>query len=215
VEAAQGGVLFLDEIAELTPRMQAKLLRLLQTRAFERVGGSVPIHVDFQLVAATNRDMAALVADGRFRADLHFRLNVHRIVIPPLRARREDIPALVAHIARVSSGRLHVPEPPIAPIAVGMMSAHDWPGNVRELENVVARLVLNAGGRPIGRDEVLRALSGAVPAAPRRTLAQIERDAIVAALEATGWAYGDTCELLGISRPTLRRKIKLYGLAHP
>jgi DNA-binding NtrC family response regulator len=215
VEAAQGGVLFLDEIAELTPRMQSKLLRLLQMRTFERVGGSTPIQVDFQLVAATNRDLATLVREGRFRADLHYRLNVHRIVIPPLRDRREDIPALVAHFVRHAAERTRMPEPRLAPAAMALLCAHDWPGNVRELENVVTRLVLNAGGRAIGKDDVAPGLSGTPATVPRRTLAQIERDAILATLEATAWNYGETCEILGISRPTLRRKIRGYGLTHP
>jgi DNA-binding NtrC family response regulator len=211
VESATGGVLFLDEIAELTPRMQAKLLRLIQTRSFERVGSSEPVHVDFQLVAATNRRLEDLVREGRFRSDLLYRLAVHRIPIPPVRERREDVPALVAHAARHASARLHLDEPPIDQDALAMLVGHDWPGNVRELENVVTRLVLGASGRPVDRPAVSRALGSAVNP-PGRTLAEIERAAIVAALEATGWNYGSACKLLGISRPTLRRKLKSYGM---
>jgi two-component system response regulator AtoC len=215
VEAAQGGVLFLDEITELTHRMQAKLLRLLQTRTFERVGGASPIHVDFQLVAATNRALEPLVRNGSFRADLHYRLNVHRIVIPPLRERREDIPALVAYFTQQSCERLRTSSVAVTPEALDALVAYDWPGNVRELENVVTRLVLTSGGRAIDRIVVQRAIGTAAVRVPRGTLAQVERDAVVAALEATSWNLGRACSVLGISRPTLRRKMRRYDLRQP
>ncbi len=215
VEAAHGGVLFLDEIAELTPRMQAKLLRLLQMRTFERVGGSTPIQVDFQLVAATNRSLDERVKKGRFRADLHYRLNVHRIVIPPLRERREDVAPLVSHFVRQTAERLRLPAPQVSAEAVDLMSAHEWPGNVRELENAVTRLVLASGGKPVDRATAGAALPGARAEAPRRTLAEVEREAIAAALESCGWHLGRACERLGVSRPTLRRKMRRFGLRHP
>jgi two-component system response regulator AtoC len=213
VMLAHGGILFLDEIGELTPRMQAKLLRLLQTHTFEPVGGSRLRHVRFQLLAATNRNLERMVEQGTFRQDLFHRLNVLRIVIPPLRERREDIPALVNHFIAEIPPRIRIPVPTLTPEAMASLVEYDWPGNVRELENVVTRLVLEAQGRRIDRDTVLGRVSTRVDA-PSRTLAALERSAVLGALQQTGWNFGRTCELLGISRPTLRRKIARYGLRH-
>ncbi|HLY11016.1 MAG TPA: sigma-54 dependent transcriptional regulator [Planctomycetota bacterium] len=213
VKIAEGGILFLDEIGELTPRMQAKLLRLLQTRTFEPVGSSRLRHAQFQLVAATNRSLERMVEQGAFRQDLFHRLNVLRILMPTLRDRREDIPALVEHFLAEIPPRIRLPVPVLSPEAMAALVAYDWPGNVRELENVVTRLVLEAQGRRIDRETVLaRLVHRSDP--PVRTLAALERSAVQAALERTGWNFGRTCELLGISRPTLRRKISRYGLRH-
>jgi DNA-binding NtrC family response regulator len=212
VRMADGGILFLDEIGELTPRMQAKLLRLLQTRTYEPVGGARLRRVDFQLVAATNRSLEHMVAQGGFRQDLFHRLNVLRIVIPPLRERREDIPALVEHFLSEIPPRIRIAPPTLGPDAMAAMVAHDWPGNVRELENAVTRLVLEAQGGRIDRETVLRRISGRAGSPPSRTLAEVERSTILAALEHSGWNFGKACELLGISRPTLRRKIARYRL---
>jgi DNA-binding NtrC family response regulator len=212
VRLAEGGILFLDEVAELTPRMQAKLLRLLQTRTYEPVGSSRSLAAIFQLVAATNRGLQEMVRQGSFRSDLYYRLNVLRIAIPPLRERREDIPALASHFLREIPPRIRIAEPPLAPDALAALAAHDWPGNVRELEHTMTRLVLQAQGRRIDRAAVLAALGGDRPAAPSRTLSDVERTAILASLEHTGWNYGEACAILGISRPTLRRKIALYDL---
>jgi len=212
VKLADGGILFLDEIGELTPRMQAKLLRMLQTRTYEPVGGTRPSRADFQLVAATNRNLEQMVGLGTFRQDLFHRLNVLRIVIPPLRDRREDIPALVEHFLEEIPPRIRLSAPVISPDAMAALVAYDWPGNVRELENAVTRLVLEAQGRSIDRAAVLRHVAGKAGTAPTRTLAEMERSAILAALEHSGGNLGKACELLGISRPTLRRKIARYGL---
>ena len=212
VKLADGGILFLDEIGELTPRMQAKLLRLLQTRSFEPVGGSRLRHVDFQLVAATNRSLETMVGQGTFRQDLYHRLNVLRILIPPLRDRREDIPALVEHFLDEIPPRIRIPVPALDPEAMAALVAYEWPGNVRELENAVTRLVLESQGRRVDREAVIRQGLGRAGTAPTRTLAEMERSAILAALEHSDWNYGKACELLGISRPTLRRKITRYGL---
>jgi DNA-binding NtrC family response regulator len=213
VRLADGGILFLDEVAELTPRMQAKLLRLLQTRTYEPVGGEKSFPTDFQLVAATNRGLQSMVQAGTFRSDLYYRLNVLRIVIPPLRERKEDIPALVGHFLRDIPPKIRMAEPPLAPEALAALTSHDWPGNVRELEHMVTRLILQAQGRRIDRDAVQAVLGVDRPPTPARTLASVERSAILASLEHTKWNYGDTCAILGISRPTLRRKIALYGIA--
>lgn len=213
IEKAQGGILFLDEIAELTPRMQAKLLRLLQTRTFERVGGSASLQAEFQLVAATNRDLKHMVDEGSFRQDLYHRLNVLQIVIPPLRERREDIPVLVSHFLREIPPRIRIAEPALGPEALATLVEYDWPGNVRELENILTRLILRSEGGSIDRRMVDIALGGGRREAPRRTLQQMERDAIGVALDYTHWNLGEACALLGISRPTLRRKIAQYGLS--
>src|SRR6185295_13195919 len=212
VRLAEGGILFLDEVAELTPRMQAKLLRLLQSRTYEPVGSSRPLPASFQLVAATNRGLGAMVQQGSFRSDLYYRLNVLRIAIPPLRERREDLPALVAHFLREIPPRLRIPQPSLSPDALAVLAGQDWPGNVRELEHVMTRLILQAQGRRIDRESVLLALQNDRPAAPARTLCDIERSAILASLEHTGWNFGEVCSILGISRPTLRRKIARYEL---
>jgi DNA-binding NtrC family response regulator len=213
VKIAEGGILFLDEIGELTPRMQAKLLRLLQTRTFEPVGSSRLRPAHFQLVAATNRSLERMVEQGTFRQDLFHRLNVLRILIPPLRERREDIPALVEHFIAEISPRIRIPVPILSPEAMASLVAYDWPGNVRELENVATRLVLEAQGRRIDQEAVHARLS-LRRGPPVRTLATLERSAIQAALEQTGWNFGRACKLLGISRPTLRRKILRYDLRH-
>jgi two-component system response regulator AtoC len=213
VRLAEGGLLFLDEVAELTPRMQAKLLRLLQTRTFEPVGGTRSIPANFQLVAATNRGLLGMVQQGTFRSDLYYRLNVLRILIPPLRDRREDLPSLAAHFLREIPPRIRVAEPPLAADALAALTAHDWPGNVRELEHTMTRLILQAQGRTIDRAAVLAALGAEPATAPPGSLSTMERSTILASLEHTGWNYGETCALLGISRPTLRRKIAQYDLA--
>jgi len=212
VRLAEGGVLFLDEVAELTPRMQAKLLRLLQTRTYEPVGGSRSIPASFQLVAATNRGLQGMVQQGTFRGDLYYRLNVLRIAIPPLRDRREDLPSLAAHFLREIPPRIRVAEPPLAPDALAALTGHDWPGNVRELEHTMTRLILQAQGRRIDRPAVLAALGADAAAAPTGSLSTMERSTILASLEHTGWNFGEACTLLGISRPTLRRKIAQYDL---
>ena len=212
-EQAHGGILFLDEVAELTPRMQAKLLRLLQTRTYEPVGGDKSFPADFQLVAATNRGLQSMVQAGTFRSDLYYRLNVLRVVIPPLRERKEDIPALAAHFLREIPPKIRMAEPPLTPDALSALTSHDWPGNVRELEHALTRLILQAQGRRIDHATVQSVLGVDRPLTAARTLADIERSAILASLEHTKWNYGDTCAILGISRPTLRRKIALYGIA--
>jgi DNA-binding NtrC family response regulator len=213
VRLAEGGILFLDEVGELTHRMQAKLLRLLQTRTYEPVGGSRSLPANFQLVAATNRGLGAMVQEGSFRPDLYYRLNVLRIAIPPLRDRREDIPALVAHFLREIPPRIRIPEPALSPEAQAALVSHDWPGNVRELEHAMTRLILEAQGGRIGPEAVAGALGGERPSSLGQSLSDVERTAILASLEQTNWNFGETCALLGISRPTLRRKIARYRLA--
>lgn len=212
VETARGGVLFLDEISELTPRMQSKLLRLLQERTYERVGGTGPIPVDFQVVAATNQPLKDLVLKDKFRADLLYRLHVLRIHLPPLRERREDIPLLVRHFLRTISRRQGVTAPDLTPAAQDLLFSYEWPGNVRELDNVILRCVLHSPGSRLDVPGIAPFLEGSLPARASRKLAEIERDAIQDALRACDWNLGQVCSTLGISRPTLRRKMRRHRL---
>ena len=222
-ELADGGTLFLDEIGDMPLAMQAKLLRALQERTIERLGSPVVRHVDVRLIAATHRDLASMVADGSFRADLYYRLAVVPIALTPLRERREDIPELAAHavdrFARRAGRRIE-----LTPEALARLERYDWPGNVRELQNVLERAVL------LARDSVLDAEafddlpSAAIPAQPapvvagaiptlESVVATAERDAIRAALAATGDNKTRAAELLGVSVRTLWYKLQRLGLA--
>ena len=151
-EAAHGGTIFLDEINSTSPKLQVKLLRVLQEREFERVGESRTIRVDVRVIAATNASLEELVEEGHFREDLYYRLNVVPVVLPPLRERREDIPPLVAFFLRRYADQHKCPLPELAPHTVEALKAHDWPGNVRELENTLERLIVLADGGPITPD---------------------------------------------------------------
>ena len=154
LEVAQGGTIFLDEIGDMKPPLQAKLLRVLQEREFDRVGGTQPIKVDIRVIAATNQDLKAAITDGRFRKDLFFRLNVVSVTIPPLRERREDIPALAKFFVDWYAKDLKRPRLAIHPKAVEALCQYDWPGNVRELANVIERAVVLASGDAISIDEL-------------------------------------------------------------
>ena len=215
-ELADGGTLFLDEVAELRPGLQAKLLRVLEERSFERVGGSRVIEVDIRLVAATNRDLTAELAGGRLREDLYHRLAVFPIRLPPLRERPGDVLPLAAHllgrIARqIKTGQLFLDE-----TARAALFAHRWPGNVRELANVLERAAILAEG-PVITGALLNLGSAPAPApvpAPafQGTLRDLEREAIRQALAATGGHRKKTAERLGIGLRTLYEKLKEYGL---
>jgi DNA-binding NtrC family response regulator len=219
-EAAATGTLFLDEVAEIPLELQAKLLRVLQERTFERVGDSRPVALSARVIAATHRDLTGMVRAGQFREDLYYRLKVVEICLPPLRERMEDLPLLVESLLRKINFDLHKKVTQVSPDALSMMRNYHWPGNVRELENALTRAVVLAPGTileaallPIGR-----ASSALRPAEPpaRPTIAplrDVERMHIAAALEFTGWNKRRTCALLEISRPTLDRKIEEYALA--
>jgi len=223
-EEASGGTLLLDEVTEMDPRLQAKLLRAIQEREIDRVGGTKPVKIDIRLIATSNRDMEQAVAQGQFREDLYFRLNVLTLELPPLRQRLEDIPLLARHFAgkfALANGR---PVPAIAPEAVARLLAHAWRGNVRELENCLHRAVLLARGEVITAAEIVlggrpatapdRAAEPApAPAAARvgQSLADIERDVIIDTLRHTLGNRTHAANLLGISIRTLRNKLKQYG----
>jgi len=226
-ELANGGTLFLDEIGDIPLELQPKLLRVLQEQAFERLGSTQTIRVGVRLIAATNLDLAAMVADKRFRSDLYYRLNVFPIAIPPLRDRREDIPTLVDHFMRLYAGRLNRRVEPVSPSALKALTEYDWPGNVRELANVVERASITARDGdlrfdlPLGGDRSESAGRGAVSVAAlpeilsEVEMRQQERENIAAALRRTrGKIYGEdgAAKLLGIKPTTLLSRLTKLGL---
>ncbi len=224
-ELADGGTLFLDEVGDMSLKTQAKVLRALEEQAFERVGGKDTLKVDVRVLAASNRDLEAAIREGRFRDDLYYRLNVIPIEVPPLRARKDDIPQLVDHfIAHFCSENGKRPKT-VSGEALGYFLAYDWPGNVRELRNMVERLVIMAPGDVIGADDLpapLRPKDAAASSAgePReRSLKEardnFERAYILAELRAQDWNMTRTAERLGIERSHLYRKIKAYGITPP
>ncbi|HEV8498395.1 MAG TPA: sigma-54 dependent transcriptional regulator [Gemmatimonadaceae bacterium] len=220
-EAADGGTIFLDEIGEMSVTLQQRLLRVLQEREVTRVGASRPAKVNVRVVAATNRDLASLVEQGRFREDLYYRLAVFPIALPPLRDRRADIPLLVEHALSILRARREGAEHlACSPLAMRLLRAYDWPGNVRHLFGVLERAAVEAGYGRIEAQHLPAELRPASNGAPelreqryRGTVpADEERAAIVSALEQTGGALAQSAELLGMGRTTLWRKLKLYGL---
>ncbi len=220
-EQADGGTLFLDEVGELGVDLQAKLLRVLQSGTFERVGGEQTLRVDVRVVAATNRDLPALIADGGFREDLYYRLNVVAVELPPLRERREDIPLLAEHIIGRLARKYRWPNLALAPDAVRALCEQPWPGNVRQMQNVLARAAILSRGRLILAED-LRLGPAASPAKAaahslglKEILAETERRVIDEALAQTRWNRTKAAELLGISRRQLFDKIQEYGLQPP
>ena len=224
-ELADGGTLFLDEIGEVPLAMQAKLLRVLQEQELERVGDTRTRKVNVRIIAATNRDLKKEVEAGRFRQDLFYRLSAFPIEVPPLRARRDDIPPLVGYFLGQSARRLNHPAPTISQAAMSQLTAHDWPGNVRELQNTVERAIILSRGGPLHFDMVGPNVTGA-PAAPthvvskpvlmtRDELKRQERDGIAAALKQTGgriFGSGGAADLLGMKPTTLASRIKVLKL---
>src|SRR5687767_1990751 len=218
-ELADGGTLFLDEIADLTPTVQVKLLRVLQERSFERVGGTKTLHVDIRLVAASNCDLEQEVAEGRFRRDLFYRLNVVPLVLPTLRARKEDIPVLAIHFAEKAAQKYLRPAPVLDPLLLEALQEYEWPGNVRELENVMERLVVLTNGPTIDLEflpeKMLRLLPGtnlADEATLEGGVAALKKRMIFRALEASGGNKVAAAKLLGISRSYLHRLISEFDL---
>jgi len=216
IEEADGGTLFLDEIGDISPAMQAKLLRVIQEKDFMVVGSTRTRKVDVRFVAATNKDLAREVAQGRFREDLYYRLNVITIPLPPLRERREDIEQLARHFLRIYNAKMKKEVRGIDAPALEIMTTYDWPGNVRELENVIERAVILCRGDQI-TSELLpldrRRETTPQPAAPDLAgLDEVERRHIESVLTQTGFHKSRSAAILGISRKTLDRKIAEYGL---
>jgi transcriptional regulator with GAF, ATPase, and Fis domain len=213
-EQAAGGTLFLDEIGEMPPDAQAMFLRVLQERIIERVGSGEAVPVDVRVVAATNRDLSAEVAAGRFRADLYYRLNVFPISLPPLRERRTDIPELATHFLRIAAAKHGRTVKSIRADTLASLSAHDWPGNIRELQNVIERAVIVSSGSELAFDASWLAGGSAVETA--KTWAAQERLRILDALRATsGRVYGPggAAHRLGLNPTTLYGKMKKHGIA--
>jgi DNA-binding NtrC family response regulator len=215
-EMAQGGTIVLDEVAALAPGLQAKLLRVLEERTFERLGGTEPLRMEARLMALTNTDLDKAVASGRFREDLFFRLNVLAIVVPPLRDRRGDIAPLASHFL-TRLGPVHGrPDAALDPAALRLLEAHAWPGNARELKNAIEHALVFAKEsllRPEDFPGILRATGNIHGGAGLlRSLQDLEREAIKATLEGTRYKIGQAAEILGISRKTLLEKRKKYGL---
>ena len=216
-ERADGGTLFLDEIGEISPATQVKLLRVLQQRELERVGGTQTLSVDVRVVAATNRDLAVEVKAGRFREDLYYRLNVVSVTLPPLRQRKGDIPALVSHFLEKYGKAYDKQFTGFAPGMMNVLLAHDWPGNVRELENAIERAIVLAKGSELTADDLPPALRGPRPThdaaslIPGATMQQIEREAILRTLELVGGSTTRAAELLGISVRTVQYRLKEFA----
>jgi Nif-specific regulatory protein len=214
LEVAEGGTVFLDEVGELAPALQSKLLRAVQQREFERVGGTRPIHVDVRFISATNRNLATEAAAGRFRSDLFHRLNVVQIDVPPLRDRRDDIPVLAGHFLGRFARKATRPLRGIAPDAMKHLAAYDWPGNVRELENAIERaVVLGSSDHILPEDLPEPVLETAAPRLS--TLARFHdrvRDAkvrvIVDAFQEAGGNYTGAARLLGLHPNYLHRLIR-------
>ena len=210
IELASGGVLFLDEVTEMTPAVQAKFLRVLQEREFVRLGGTRPVKVNVRVIAACNRDLNDAVAQGRFRADLYFRLNVVDIHIPPLRERLDDIPALVAGFLRefgTAAGRVFE----ITAAAMDALLRHDWPGNVRELRNVIERATILCEAAAI-RPEDLSLRRASPPRVDSTDLDAIERRTIERVMRETSGNKVMASRRLGISRMQLYTRLRKYGL---
>jgi len=229
-EQADGGTLFLDEVSEIDAAVQVKLLRVLEERRFERVGGDEPVEVDIRLIAATNRDLKQLVDEGKFREDLFFRLDVVRLDIPPLYERLGDVPLLCSHFIGEFSKANAKPVDGITPDAVNLLSSYAWPGNVRELRNTIEKMVVLARGDkltardvPLNIKQAVRESGGPVPVRagrvalvePGGSLAGAEKQLILSALKRNSNNRTKAAEELGISRRTLHRKLKTYAAEAP
>jgi DNA-binding NtrC family response regulator len=222
LEVADGGTAFLDEIGEMGPAMQAKMLRFLEEKTFKRVGGTRDISVDVRVIAATNRVLEEDVQAGRFREDLFYRLQVIPVSIPSLRERREDIPLLVQHFLDHFNRELRKSTDRVAPEAMDRLVAYPWPGNIRELRNVIERIMILEDKEVIELEDLPMSIRGGEPVAPSEAtvdlppgvlnLEEMEREAIRRALDRSGQNQVRAARLLGISRDTLRYRMKKFGM---
>jgi transcriptional regulator with PAS, ATPase and Fis domain len=226
-EVASGGTLFLDEIGDIPPELQAKLLRVLQEREFERVGGTETLKVDVRIITSTNRDLEKALEDGVFREDLYYRLKVIEITIPPLRERKDDIPALVEQFLKLFANEMGVKPPKVTSEALATLMHHDWPGNIRELKNLIERAVVLGVGDELLPEHLPGSLMRAVgqtPVSPETgavakadvaeslSLSSSEKRHIERVLQVCQWNKSRAADLLEISRPRLDRKIREYEI---
>ncbi len=216
-ELADGGTLFLDEVGDMSLQTQAKVLRVLETQEFQRVGGSVNIKVDVRIIAATNKNLTEEVKRDAFREDLFFRLNVIPITVPPLREHKEDVPALVEYFLRSVAVEYGQAPKKITPEAISSLQSHDWPGNIRELKNLIERLVIMTPSSTIGAKDFL--LTGKNEGSDYFTYQNLkeareafEKDFILKKLAENNWNISRTAEILDTERSNLHRKIKAYGI---
>jgi len=213
-EQADGGTILLDEVTEISPGLQAKLLRVLQERQIDRVGGKSPIKVDFRVISTTNRDIEDEIRNGRFRNDLYFRLNVIPIKVPPLRSRRDDIVPLAEHFIRKTAAREGMQEKMLIPEAKDALLKYAWPGNVRELENVIERAMILTDGDAISTEHLAmdqgNLSSGPAVPAVGTTIHEMEKNLILSTLQSVGDNRTRAASLLGISIRTLRNKLNEY-----
>jgi len=222
-ELAAEGTIFLDEVSEIPFELQAKLLRFLQEKEFERVGGEKRLRSNARVIAATNNDLCQMIKDGDFREDLYYRLSVATIKVPPLRERKPDIPLLIEYLGKKINSELHRNIKKVEEIAVERIMGYDWPGNVRELENILTRAAIATQGEVILDDVIAPLLgtnedkgSGMEDASNILSLQEVEKEHILRVLHHTRWHFAKTCEFLSISRTTLWRKMKEYGISpHP
>jgi transcriptional regulator with GAF, ATPase, and Fis domain len=218
-EAADGGTLFLDEVGDMPLETQAKLLRAIQEKEFERVGGNTPIRVDVRLIAATNQDLESAVQSGRFREDLYYRLKVVTVSLPPLRERREDIPLLVEHLVQRAARQCGKSVSGVSEGAMALLGGYHWPGNIRELAHVLERSVTLAHHDVLGVDDFPPELRQPIPAAAgdlladRPTLEEVKRRYIQRVLEESGGNVSRAAAVLGLDRRSLYRMAQRYGIA--
>ncbi len=220
VEQANMGTIFLDEIGDMDLGLQAKILRVLEEREFERVGGERTIKVDVRVITATNKDLYTLVQEGRFREDLYYRINVVNIHIPPIRQRKEDIEPLTRYFIRKYTREFNKAEMDIDQEALQYMWDYDWPGNVREIRNCVERAVLLAEGNVVRRQDISITHHSTTEPVPRQenamsSLAISEKEILLEALRKNDWIQKEAASSLGISKRVIHYKIKKYGITHP
>jgi two-component system response regulator AtoC len=213
------GTIFFDEIGELPMRIQSKLLRFLQSGEFVRVGGNHPIHSNARILAATNRDLTKLVQEGKFREDLYYRLKVITISAPPLRSRRSDIPLLISFFLQKIAMQNISQQKSLSPEALDLLVNYDWPGNVRQLENVLIRCAVLTPSLVLTREQTeacLRDFPGSLKLDESvASLEDVEREHILKVLDSSKWHLGKACAQLRMTRPTLRARMKKYGLSSP
>jgi DNA-binding NtrC family response regulator len=212
LEMANKGTLFLDEVGNISLKMQMDLLRVLETKRFTRLGGEKVIEADFRVISATNRDLEQAVKEGAFREDLYYRLNVFTIFLPPLRERRTDIPLLVDYFIKKFSLSMNKDVKEISKEAMNVLMDYDWPGNVRELRNVIERAMVNVKGKRIEVEDLYFSISSPYPKPEGETLEDVEKAHIKKILSKTGWNITKAAEILNIDRVTLYNKIEKYKL---